>query len=323
MWIRNPGKSRPFAVLGVVLVLALLNVAPALSKPKGEESAAPPVLAAPPPEPEISFNGKVFCSLKRRVDLPFKGIITAIPVRSGDRVEAGQVLARYRLSPEALLSIRQRLSPSQLLEGEMKLAEIERGLAPLQNRQRELSQLLQKKLAPPQGLEQVNHDIRLLTQERNTLQKRLRQDRQTLQDDQAVLKKQLGNDVSSGHIPHEAALLAPIGGYVIWISPEFQVGAELIPTIGVFQVGAMDPMVVRAQVFEIEALQIKPGQSAEVTLESLPGKKFQGEVNRISWSSLTPGLEQPAYYDVELKMPNPDLLLKDGLKAQIVFRHPQ
>ena len=175
MWIRNPGKSRAFAVLGAVLVLAILTAVPALGKPKGEESPAPPAPAAPAPEPEISFNGKVFCSLKRRVDLPFKGIITSILVRSGDRVEAGQVLARYRLAPEALLSIRQRLSPSQLSEGEIKLTENERSLVPLQNRQRELSQLVQKKLAPPQSLEQVNQDIRLLTQERNALQKRLRQ----------------------------------------------------------------------------------------------------------------------------------------------------
>jgi len=82
----------------------------------------------------------------------------------------------------------------------------------------------------------------------------------------------------------------------------------------------MNPMLVRAQAFEIEALQIKLGETAEVSLESLPGRKFQGEVSRISWASLTPGLEQPAYYEVELKVPNPEMELKDGLKAQIVFR---
>ncbi len=111
------------------------------------------------------------------------------------------------------------------------------------------------------------------------------------------------------------------GGPAKRISPELQPGAELGPAAGVFQVGKMDPMVVRAQAFEIEALQIKLGETAEVTLESLPGRKFQGEVDRVSWSSQTPGLDQPAYYDVELKVPNPDLLLKDGLKAQIVFRN--
>jgi len=94
----------------------------------------------------------------------------------------------------------------------------------------------------------------------------------------------------------------------------------LDPTSGVFQVGVMNPMLVRAQAFEIEALQIKSGEIAEVTLESLPGRKFQGEVSRISWASQTPGLEQPAYYEVELKVPNPEMELKDGLKAHIVFR---
>jgi multidrug efflux pump subunit AcrA (membrane-fusion protein) len=323
MWIRNPGKSRAGAVLGIVLVLAILTAVPALGKPKGEETSVAPAPAAPAPEPEISFNGKVFCSLKRRVDLPFKGIITSILVHSGDRVKAGQVLAKYRLTPEAQLAIRQRLLPPAISDGEIKLTETERSMVPLQNRQRELSQLAQKKLAPPQSLEQVNQDLRLLTQERTALQNRLRQDRQALQDDRAVLKQQLGNSVSSGQIPQEAALIAPIAGHVIWISPDLQNGAELPPTPGVFQVGAMDPMVVRAQAFEIEALQIKPGETAEVTLESLPARKFQGQVSRISWSSLTPGLEQPAYYEVELTVPNPDLLLKDGLKAQIVFRHHQ
>src|SRR5512140_2001250 len=106
MWIRNPGKSRTFSVLGTVLVLAILTAVPALGNPKGESG---PVAPAPAPitEPEISFNGKVFCSLKRRVDLPFKGIITSILVHSGDRVEAGQVLARYNLTPESLILIRQ------------------------------------------------------------------------------------------------------------------------------------------------------------------------------------------------------------------------
>lgn len=322
MWMRNPGKGKVASALGAVLILAMLIAVPALSKPKDEAGSVTPA-PTPIPEPAISFNGKVFCALKRRVDLPFKGIITSVLGRSGDQVKAGQVLARYTLTPEAQLAIRQRLSPPAISDVEIKLAETERTLIPLYNRQRELRQLVQKQLAPPQSLEQVNRDIHLLTQERTALEKRLRGEKQSLQDDLAVLKNQLGTGVSAGQIPQEAALIAPISGYIIWVSPEMQNEAELSPINGVFQVGAMDPMVVRGQAFEIEALQIKPGETAEVTLESIPGRKFQGKVNRISWSSPTPGLDQPAYYDVELTVPNPELLLKDGLKAQIVFRNPK
>jgi hypothetical protein len=57
-----------------------------------------------------------------------------------------------------------------------------------------------------------------------------------------------------------------------------------------------------------------------VTLDSLPGQKFQGKVCRVSWSPTTTTLEQPAYYEVELEVPNPNLALKEGLKARIILR---
>ncbi|MGD0970467.1 MAG: efflux RND transporter periplasmic adaptor subunit [Desulfobaccales bacterium] len=319
MWIRIPGKNRTLLIPAAILALAVLTGVPALAKDKGGQEAP----AITTPEPEISFNGKVFCSLKRLVDLPFKGVITSVLVRSGERVAPGQALASFRLAPEALLLIQQRLSPPQISDTAVRLAETERNLDVAAAKQQELAKLAVKKLASPQSLEQANHDLQQLTRERTELQNFLRQLRLSAQDDLAVLKSQLGNGVKRGEIPPEGILRAPIGGYIIWIQPELRQGALLEPTPGVFQVGVMDPMLVRAQAFEIEALQIKTGETAEINLESLPGRKFQGQVSRISWSSLTPGLDQPAYYDVELKVANPDMELKDGLKAQIIFRKTQ
>ena len=319
MWIRIPGKNRTLLIPAAILALAVLTGVPALAKDKGGQEAP----AITTPEPEISFNGKVFCSLKRLVDLPFKGVITSVLVRSGERVAPGQALASFRLAPEALLLIQQRLSPPQISDTAVRLAETERNLDVAAAKQQELAKLAVKKLASPQSLEQANHDLQQLTRERTELQNFLRQLRLSAQDDLAVLKNQLGNGVKPGEIPPEGILRAPIGGYIIWIQPELRQGALLEPTPGVFQVGVMDPMLVRAQAFEIEALQIKTGETAEINLESLPGRKFQGQVSRISWSSLTPGLDQPAYYDVELEVANPEMDLKDGLKAQIIFRKTQ
>lgn len=321
MWIRIPGKNRTLLIPAAILALAVLTGVPALAKDKGGQEAPAPAITTP--EPEISFNGKVFCSLKRLVDLPFKAVITSVLVRSGESVAPGQALARFRLAPEAVLLIQQRLSPAQISDTSVKLAETERNLDAAAAKQQELAKLAVKKLASPQSLEQANHDLQQLTRERTELQTFLRQLRLSAQDDLAVLKNQLGNGVKPGEIPPEGILRAPIGGYIIWIQPELRQGALLEPTPGVFQVGVMNPMLVRAQAFEIEALQIKTGETAEINLESLPGRKFQGQVSRISWSSLTPGLDQPAYYDVELEVANPEMDLKDGLKAQIIFRKTQ
>jgi multidrug efflux pump subunit AcrA (membrane-fusion protein) len=318
MWMRVLGKSKWAAQGGWILAIFL-----GLSSPGAGYAAEQAVTPAPPPpssgESEIIFNGKIFCSLKRRIDMPFKGIITSLRVHSGQWVKAGEILATYQLAPEAVLAIQQRLSPPQLSEMETKLAGVDRGLVPLQSKQRELNQLVQQKLAPPQSLARSNRELAFMEKEKGTLQARLQKERQLAQQDREVLSHLLGSPLKSGQVPREVALKAPISGYVIWVNPEVQVDAELTPLPAAFQVGVMDPMLVRAQAFEIEALQVKVGDRAEVTLDALPGRKFQGEVSRISWSSITTGLEQPAYYEVELKVPNPDLVLKEGLKARIVL----
>ena len=319
MLMRVLGKSKWAALGGWMLAICL-----GLSLPGAGFAGEQPVTRATAPpangEPEIIFNAKVFCSLKRRIDLPFKGVITSLGAHSGQQVEKGDVLATYRLAPEARMAIQQRLSPPQLAEMETKLAEMQRNMVPLKNKQRELTQLVQKKLAPPQGLAQVNEELQFLVKGKATLQERLKKDRQMAQQDQEVLSSLVGTSLKPGQIPQEVSLKAPCSGYVVWVNPEMREGAELTPLPAAFQVGVMDPMLLRAQAFEIEALQVKIGQKAEVTLDALPGKKFQATVSRIAWSSIATGPEQPAYYEVELKVPNPDLDLKEGLKARVVLR---
>jgi multidrug efflux pump subunit AcrA (membrane-fusion protein) len=319
MLMRMLGSIKWAALGGWMLAICLgLNLPGA-----GFAGEAPVTRATTPPangEPEIIFNAKVFCSLKRRVDLPFKGVITSLKVHSGQQVNKGDVLATYLLAPEARMAIQQRLSPPQLAEMEMKLSAVQRNMVPLKNKQRELTQLVQKKLAPPQGLAQVNEELQFLVKEKATLQDKLKKDRYLARQDQEVLSSLLGTALKPGQVPREVSLKAPCSGYVVWVNPEMREGAELPPMPAAFQVGVMDPMLLRAQAFEIEALQVKIGQKAEVTLDALPGQKFQATVSRVAWSSIATGPEQPAYYEVELKVPNPGLDLKEGLKARVVLR---
>jgi len=319
MLMRVLGRNKWAAFGGWMLAICL-----GLSLPGAGFAGKMPVTQATAPpangEPEIIFNAKVFCSLKRRIDLPFMGVITSLKVHSGQQVEKGDVLAMYRLAPEAQMAIQQRLSPPQLAEMEMKLAGVQRNMVPLKNKQRELTQLVQKKLAPSQSLAQVNEELQFLVREKATLQERLKKDRQMARQDQEVLSSLVGTALKPGQVPREVSLKAPCSGYIVWVNPEMREGAELKPLPAAFQVGVMNPMLLRAQAFEIEALQVKIGQKAEVTLDALPGKKFQATVSRVAWSSVATGPDQPAYYEVELKVPNPDLDLKEGLKARVVLR---
>jgi multidrug efflux pump subunit AcrA (membrane-fusion protein) len=319
MLMRVLGKSKWAALGGWMLAICL-----GLSLPGGGFAAEAPVTQATPPpangEQEIIFNAKVFCSLKRQANLPFKGIITSLRAHSGQRVEKGEILATYRLAPEARMAIQQRLAPPQISEMEMRQSEMERTLVPLVNKQQELTQLVQKKLAPSQSLAQINQEIAFLRKGKATLGENLKEARQQAQEDREILSNLLGTSLKSGQVPREGILRAPCNGYIIGVNPEMREGAELPPLPAAFQVGVMDPMLLRAQAFEIEALQVKNGQKAEVTLDALPGQKFQATVSRVAWSSVATGPEQPAYYEVELEVPNPDLNLKEGLKARVVLR---
>ena len=155
-------KLRPVGSLALALFLVL----------GGMEAGYAAEQVYPPPSPshsirgsEIVFDGKLFCSLKRLVNLPFKGTITSLRVTTGQRVKAGEILATYKLAPEAVLAIEQRLFPPQISETEAKLADLNQNLVPLRSKQRELTHLAQNKLAPAQSLAQSNQQLKFMEEQ--------------------------------------------------------------------------------------------------------------------------------------------------------------
>ncbi len=272
---------------------------------------------------ELTFTGKLVCYLKRPVVLPVAADIISLNMQPGQKVKEGEVLGRYRLIPEALQTLRQRLLPSQIFDLRARLAEIDKGLITLENKKNSLTELSRQNLAPPQSLTQINEDIQALRKQRSAMSDGLQQAERTKQEEEALLRKQLGVPIKSGHVPKEGVLVAPIDGYVVWMHPDLRRGAELNGGTPVMMVGVMNPMLLRAQVYEIEAQKLKVGDEGEITLESLPGRKFTAQVSRLPWAPPVLSLEHPTYYDVEFKVTNPDLVLREGMKATVVMRQSQ
>ncbi|MGQ9688033.1 MAG: efflux RND transporter periplasmic adaptor subunit [Desulfobaccales bacterium] len=271
---------------------------------------------------ELTFTGKLLCSLKRPVILPVAGQLTSLEVQPGQKVTEGEVLGRYQLLPESIQTLRRRLSPAQIPEMRAKLAELDKNLTILKNKQKSLRELTLQKLAAPQSLEQVEQEIKALSRQRAALAEALGQAQDTRLEEEALVRKQLGVPFKSGQVPQQGVLVAPISGHVLWLHPDLRPGAELPGNTPIITVGVMDPMLLRARVHEIEALKLKVGDEADITLESLPDRKFKARVNRLPWAPMALSLEIPTYYDVEFEVPNPDLVLKEGLKATLEIRAP-
>jgi len=272
---------------------------------------------------EICCGGKLSCSLKRNAVMPFKGVFTKLVATAGQKVKRGDVLARYRLSPDVILQIKRRLSPPQIADLEIGLNDVEKALSSLDGRYNEIRSLMVENMAPEQSLAQVEREMRLLKERQAALQQRIAQERQFARDDTLALKEQLGTAFAPNHVPEVVSLLAPVNGQVISINSEVREGAEVGPGLPAFTIGTTDPMIMKTQVFETDSVQCNIGDPAEITVESLPNRKFEAKISRIALTPVNPGLGDPSYYELEFSVNNPDLTLKDGLKAVACVRKPK
>ena len=190
----------------------------------------------------------------------------------------------------------------------------------LEDQEKETKELMRHNMAPAKSLEQIQREMELLSKERDDVRERLPLERALAEEDRAVVGKLLGYPVRHGQVPSKGVLMAPIKGHVIWVNPALRDGAEFKAHASLMRIGVMDPILIRARVHEIEAVQLKVGDEAEFTTEAIPGKRYKATVTRISWASLTPQLERPSYYMVELSISNPDFVLREGLRGMVTFR---
>lgn len=306
----NRPHGAAWAALAILAAVVLWSSAGLADNKK---PAPPPVKASD----RIVFSGKIYCSLVRAVPLPFHGTIEQLRVRSGQKVKRGETLATYRLSPASVLQLTKRLNPSEIDQLLVQLATVDRAMDEAKLKVQQAQNLAVQDLAPPEGLQRARRALSLVQQQRAALVSQLKSARQLAKQDSELVAHLLGDLAPPGELPETVAMISPIAGHVIWVHPELRPGSEMKPTNPALLIGVMQPMVIRSQVHEIEALQLTLGEKAEVLVESLPGRVFTAKVSRIAWSPVTLDPRNPSYYQVELVLDNPDLALKMGLKAQI------
>ena len=268
---------------------------------------------------EIIISGKLFCFVKHELIIPFDGIIIAVSAHPGQSVRAGEALARYRLTSEAASNLQRKVLKFDTDDLELQLAEIENKLAKLADNYEELRQLSEHDMAPADSLSQIGRDMELLKKRKANIKQRLPLEQALVEKEQKVVEEKLGRSLGQGIIPDIGILKSPIDGNVIWFHSKFRKGAEIKSGKKVISIGVLDPMIIRAEVHEIEALQLSLGDLADFTLESIPGKKFEARISRISWETATPQVDKPSYYEVEFEVENPEFILREGLRGRIIL----
>lgn len=123
--------------------------------------------------------------------------------------------------------------------------------------------------------------------------------------------EQLAQLAESGRVRPRIALRAGRDGFLLSLG--VRDGMYVEPRTEVMAIGALDPVWVMAEVFERDVPGVHVGQSAELTLDYLPGERWRGQVDYVY-----PRLDPVARtLRVRLVLPNPEGLLRPGMFGNV------
>jgi Cu(I)/Ag(I) efflux system membrane fusion protein len=127
---------------------------------------------------------------------------------------------------------------------------------------------------------------------------------------------QLARLQRSGAAKRTLTLNAPIGG-IVMEKPALE-GLHFGAGDMLYRIVDLSTVWLLADVFEQDLAQIRPGQSATMTVQAYPGRVFEGRV-----AFVYPTLNaQTRTAKVRIEVPNPDLLLKTDMYATVEIAAP-
>jgi multidrug efflux pump subunit AcrA (membrane-fusion protein) len=235
------------------------------------------------------------------------GEIKRIYVDIGDRLTNGQLVASLDDEEYALAKDRAQLNVS-LAEAQVKEAEANLRLA--QNDMARQTTLTNKKIVTQSEFETAENKLKQAEARLAVAVSQQKSANNQLADANLRLSytnltatwvNKDPNDQGSG-FRYVGARLADEGQLVTANTP-------------VMELVSLDPLLVVVDVIEKDYPKIVPGLMATVGTEAFPGQGFQAQVTRVA-PVLSADTRQAR---VEMEVANPDLLLKPGMFAEVVF----
>ena len=268
------------------------------------------------------LTGKVVTTVTRAIPVPFNAVVDDVLVKPGQAVDKGAPLMRYHLQEEAERVLQREVTTGAATEDlRGQVLDLERRLAETAAQRNKARQLAASGLGSAQASSRLEDDVHSLQRRIELLKVTIQKSEKNFSARLEELSGYFGTPIKEGErLPASLTLTAPIDGYVLSLDATLYEGSLLAANSTPIRVGKLDPVLIQVPVYEAEVSGIKAGDSVEVEIPSLNGKKFVGKVNEISWVSSDMSVSNPSYYSVEITVPNPSLELKPGFKAVVRFK---
>lgn len=233
----------------------------------------------------VSASGKIYPEIIVSVSSDVSGEIVDLPVKEGDSVTQGQVVAK--IYADVYNSIRDR-SAASVNQAQAQLANTKAALAGYKasldqqkaafDRSRKLYGL---KVISRQEFEQAESGYQQALANYNAATQQINSGHYALQASQADLQQAVDN-------LHRTTIGAPMSGYVTYLpvkKGERVVGTAQMSGTEIMRVADMDTMEVQVDVGENDVPKVFIGDTALIEVDAYTGRKFKGIVTQIASSS--------------------------------------
>lgn len=275
----------------------------------------------------VSASGKIYPEVEVKVSSDVSGEIVDLPVKEGDSVTKGQVVAK--IYADIYSSIRQRSAASvdqsqaQYANAQASLGSYKAVLAQQEAAFNRNKQLFQKKVISQQDFEQSESSYQSALANYKAAQQQVNALKYALQASKADLSQAVDN-------LHRTTITAPMSGYVTYLpvkKGERVVGTAQMAGTEIMSIADMKVMEAQVDVGENDIQKVFLGDTAIVEVDAYNDRKFKGIVTQIAsssgdLSSATAGssnasAQQVTNYTVHIR------LLKSSYQDLIDPMHPE
>ena len=269
---------------------------------------------------ENVLKGKLLYSMHSTVLAPMSGKLVGFEHACGQQVEKDQVLGWVELEKDEWRDMKYRLTKMRdIIENQPGRRKLELKKEQLE-KQRETEQaLIDKGFSTPDAVADLDMEIRLAAVALDEFDESIRQERADYTFELTNLKEKFKVSVNPARLPRKAPIEAEAGGYIVTVYSPERFGETVDAGTSLMTVSQVDPMIVQAQVFERDVVDLAVGDTARIRVDALGGKEFEAVLKRISWTPLRQSFDNPSYYEIELEVENPGLEMKEGFEVQVVF----
>lgn len=191
------------------------------------------------------------------------GVVREVLVQEGDRVVAGQVLARQE-DDEARLAV--QTARASVNQAESQLAQIQVDIRTAEREYERLQQLVATNFVAAQRVDQARDQIAVA--------------RARLGSQQAAVQTARAQLASAEYNQELTVIRAPANGRIVRRYANPGAGASTLNVSNMFDLEPDAPRIARAEIVESDIPNITPGQKVEITPEGDPSKVYVGEVLR-------------------------------------------